>query len=61
MELKQYKVTITVPATLVYYVSEHDVDNALELAMDAPYKEWQVSDFQTPMKDDIDISVGMSY
>jgi len=61
MELKQYKVTIKTPATLVYYVSEYDIDNAIELAMDAPYSEWEVSDFQTPLNDDIDISEGISY
>jgi hypothetical protein len=45
----------------VYYVSEYDVDSAIGLAMEAPFKEWEVSDFQDPMDDDITIDVGRSY
>lgn len=61
MELKQYKITINTRATLVYYVSEYDVDSAIGLAMEAPFREWEVSDFQNPMDDDITIDVGRSY
>ena len=48
MEIKQYKITIKTPAELVYYVSEYDIDTAINLAIDAPYKEWEVSDFDMP-------------
>jgi hypothetical protein len=53
MEVKGYRVTIRVPATLVYYVSEYDVNHAIDLAIDAPYKEWEVSEFDTPKYEDI--------
>jgi hypothetical protein len=48
VEIKQYKITIKTPAELVYYVSEYDIDTAINLAIDAPYKEWEVSDFDMP-------------
>jgi hypothetical protein len=53
MEVKGYRVTIRVPATLVYYVSEYDVEHAIDLAIDAPYQEWEVSEFDTPKYGDI--------
>jgi hypothetical protein len=48
VEIKQYKITIKTPTELVYYVSEYDIDRAIELAIDAPYKEWIVSEFDVP-------------
>lgn len=48
MEIKQYKITIKTQAELVYYVSEYDIDTAINLAIDAPYKEWEVSEFDMP-------------
>jgi hypothetical protein len=53
MEAKRYRVEINTNATLVYYVVEYDIDNAIELAMNAPYKEWHVSEFQTPPNEEI--------
>lgn len=53
MEIKQYKITIKTPAELVYYVSEYDIDTAINLAIDAPYKEWEVSDFDMPSGDNV--------
>jgi hypothetical protein len=53
MEIKQYKITIKTPAELVYYVSEYDIDTAINLAIDAPYKEWEVSDFDMPSGKDV--------
>jgi len=53
MEVKQYKITIKVPAELVYYVSEYEIDRAIELAIDAPYREWEVSDFDMPTGKDV--------
>lgn len=53
MEIKQYKITIKTPAELVYYVSEYDIDRAIELAIDAPYREWEVSDFDMPAGKDV--------
>jgi hypothetical protein len=53
VEIKQYKITIKTPAELVYYVSEYDIDTAINLAIDAPYKEWEVSDFDMPSGKDV--------
>lgn len=53
MEIKQYKITIKTQAELVYYVSEYDIDTAINLAIDAPYKEWEVSDFDMPTGADV--------
>jgi hypothetical protein len=53
VEIKQYKITIKTPAELVYYVSEYDIDTAINLAIDAPYKEWEVSDFDMPSGDNV--------
>ncbi len=53
MEIKQYKITIKTPTELVYYVSEYDIDTAINLAIDAPYKEWEVSDFDMPSGKDV--------
>jgi hypothetical protein len=53
MNLNNYKITIKTAATLVYYVSEYDIDRAIELAIDAPYREWEVSEFDTPKYEDI--------
>ncbi len=48
MNLTNYRITIKTTATLVYYVSEYDIDRAIELAIDAPYREWEVSEFDMP-------------
>ena len=53
MEIKQYKITIKTQAELVYYVSEYDIHTATNLAVDAPYKEWEVSDFDMPTGADV--------
>lgn len=53
MEIKQYKITIKTQAELVYYVSEYDIDTAINLAIDAPYKEWEVSEFDMPTGADV--------
>jgi len=53
VEIKQYKITIKTQAELVYYVSEYDIDTAINLAIDAPYKEWEVSDFDMPTGADV--------
>lgn len=53
MNANNYKVTIKTQAELVYYVSEYDVYRAIELAADAPYKEWEVCDFDMPQGKDV--------
>jgi hypothetical protein len=53
VEIKQYKITIKTQAELVYYVSEYDIDAAINLAIDAPYKEWEVSEFDMPTGADV--------
>jgi hypothetical protein len=53
VEIKQYKITIKTQAELVYYVSEYDIDTAIDLAIDAPYKEWEVSEFDMPLGADV--------
>jgi hypothetical protein len=53
VEIKQYKITIKTQAELVYYVSEYDIDTAINLAIDAPYKEWEVSEFDMPTGADV--------
>jgi hypothetical protein len=53
VEIKQYKITIKTRAELVYYVSEYDIHTATNLAVDAPYKEWEVSDFDMPTGADV--------
>ena len=53
MEIKQYKITIKTQAELVYYVSEYDIDTAINLAIEAPYKEWEVSEFDMPTGADV--------
>lgn len=55
MEIKQYKITVNaVRATLVYYVSEYDIDTAINLAIEAPYREWEVSEFDMPLGTDVE-------
>jgi hypothetical protein len=55
VEIKQYKITVNaVRSTLVYYVSEYDIDTAINLAIEAPYKEWEVSDFDMPLGTDVE-------
>ena len=55
MEIKQYKITVyAVRATLVYYVSEYDIDTAINLAIEAPYREWEVSEFDMPLGTDVE-------
>jgi hypothetical protein len=53
VEIKQYKITIKTPAELVYYVSEYDIDTAINLAIEAPYQEWEVSEFDMPAGKDV--------
>jgi len=53
VKIKQYKITIKTQAELVYYVSEYDIDTAINLAIDAPYKEWEVSEFDMPTGADV--------
>ena len=53
MNTNNYKITIKTQAELVYYVSEYDIDRAIELAIDAPYIEWQVSEFDMPTGADV--------
>ena len=53
MEIKQYKITIKTQAELVYYVSEYDIDTAINLAIEAPYQEWEVSEFDMPTGVDV--------
>ena len=57
MDRNQYRITIKVKAELVYYVKEYDIDNELELAMDAPYKEWEVSYYDMPADSEIEAEV----
>ena len=57
MDKNQYKISVNVRAELVYYVSEYDIDKAIELAVDAPYKEWEVSYFDMPTGTDIQAEV----
>ena len=53
MNLTNYKITIKTTATLVYHISEYDIDRAIELAIDAPYREWEVSEFDMPADADV--------
>ena len=53
MNTNNYKITIKTTATLVYYVSEYDIDTAIGLALDAPYNEWEVSEFDMPADTDV--------
>jgi len=53
MNMNNYKITIKTQAELVYYVSEYDIDRAIELAIDAPYQEWEVSEFDMPNGKDV--------
>jgi hypothetical protein len=55
VEIKQYRIKVNaVRATLVYYVSEYDIDTAINLAIEAPFKEWEVSDFDMPLGADVE-------
>lgn len=54
MEIKQYRITVNSPATLIYYVSEYDIDRAVDLAIEAPFSEWIVSEFDMPKGSDVD-------
>jgi hypothetical protein len=53
MNLNNYRITIKTTATLIYHISEYDIDRAVELAIDAPYREWEVSEFDPPMGSDV--------
>jgi len=53
MNLTNYRITIKTTATLVYHISEYDIDRAIELAIDAPYREWEVSEFDMPTGADV--------
>ena len=53
MEIKRYRIEVRTPATLIYYVSEYDIDTAMSLALDAPYQEWEVSEFDMPRHEDV--------
>lgn len=54
MNTNNYKITIKTTATLVYHVSEYDIDRAIELAIDAPYREWEVSEFDMPTGNNVE-------
>jgi hypothetical protein len=50
VEAKQYRVKVNaVRATLVYYISEYDIEAAINQAIEAPYQEWEVSEFDMPL------------
>lgn len=53
MEVKKYRMEIRTSATLIYYISEYDIDTAIGLALDAPYNEWEVSEFDMPAVADV--------
>ncbi len=53
MEVKRYRIEIRTPATLVYYLSEYDMEHAIESALSAPFQEWTVGDFDEPKYEDI--------
>ena len=53
MNLTNYRITIKTTATLIYHISEYDIDRAIELAIDAPYREWEVSEFDMPTGADV--------
>jgi hypothetical protein len=55
MEAKQYRVKVNaVRATLVYYISEYDIEAAINQAIEAPFKEWEVYDFDMPLGTDVE-------
>jgi hypothetical protein len=54
MEINQYKITIKTNAELVYYISAYDIDTAINLAVEAPYQEWEVSEFVMPTGADVE-------
>jgi hypothetical protein len=54
MEINQYKITIKTNAELVYYISAYDEDTAINQAIEAPYKEWEVSEFDMPTGADVE-------
>ncbi len=55
MDIKHYRISLNaVRADLVLYVSAYDIDQALNLAIDTPYNEWEVSDFVMPEGNQID-------
>jgi hypothetical protein len=53
MEVKGYRIEVRTSATLIYYVSEYDIQTAISLALDAPYNEWEVSEFDMPKYEDV--------
>lgn len=52
--MSNYKITIKTKAELVYYIKSDDVSVAIGHALEAPFEEWQVSDFDMPNDNDID-------
>jgi hypothetical protein len=54
MEINQYKITIKTNAELVYYISAYDIDTAINQAIEAPYQEWEVSEFVMPLGADVE-------
>jgi hypothetical protein len=52
--MSNYKITIKTKAELVYYIKSDDINVAIGHALEAPFKEWQVSDFDMPNDNDID-------
>jgi hypothetical protein len=55
VEIKQYKVTVNaIRSTLVYYISAYDIEEAINQAVEAPYKEWEVSEFDMPLGADVE-------
>jgi hypothetical protein len=53
MEVKKYRIEIRTSATLIYYISEYDIHTAIGLALEAPYREWEVSEFDMPADADV--------
>ena len=53
MEIKRYRIEIRTSATLIYYISEYDIHTAIGLALEAPYREWEVSEFDMPTGADV--------
>lgn len=53
MEVKKYRIEIRTSATLIYYISEYDIHTAIGLALESPYREWEVSEFDMPADADV--------
>lgn len=51
--MSNYKITIKTKAELVYYIKSDDIDIAINHALEAPFQEWQVSDFDEVWREDV--------